>query len=583
MSHPSRFVRALVVGALAGVSLAVSATGADAHAIVKETVPAIDATVPTPPAEVVMRFNEPVELAFGAIRVYDTNQKRVDRAGARHQGGAEVVAVDLEPELPGGTYTVSWRVVSADGHPIHEGYVFHIGAPGARPEGIAAELLGDEAGAGRLEGALAGAARWVLFASLLVLVGAVGASVVWRDASLADADGGFRRRWRQVVAWSWLGAVIGTVAGYLLQGAVAGDLPFGDAFDPNVWSEVAGTRYGRVAFGRLAVLATLAVLLWPQRHGLMARPAASVGAAAQREQPHIGVVIAAVALAIAAALTPGLAGHAGTTSPIALNIAADAVHVTAAAVWLGGLILLLVAVVPFARRADGDAVAAGAVVARYSDVALVAIAAVVASGVVRSWVEVRELGALDESYGLVLLAKVAVFVPIVAAGFVNNRVLKPKLAALGATGAARAWSSLRRTVTTEVVLASVVVALTALLVNLVPARVAAGIDGPHVADIALGEYRLNVIVDPNQVGENQIHLTATTRTGAAAPVHEMRVLFRMPEQDIGPIVAEGVHLAPGHFVVQGRQLSVAGRWVLEVVVRTGRFDEERAETTLRVN
>jgi hypothetical protein len=48
-------------------------------------------------------------------------------------------------------------------------------------------------------------------------------------------------------------------------------------------------------------------------------------------------------------------------------------------------------------------------------------------------------------------------------------------------------------------------------------------------------------------------------------------------------VGEGVRLAPGHYVVQGRQLSVAGRWLLEIVARTGRFNEERTRVTVLVN
>lgn len=564
----ARLWRALVACALVVVSLVVWAEGADAHAIVKETIPAIDSTVRTAPKRVVMTFNEPVELAFGAIRVYDSNRNRVDDGDARHEGGADTVAVDLEDDLPDGTYTVTWRVVSADGHPIHEAFVFHVGAPGARPEGIATELLAGAGGAGRLEGALAGVARWLTFASLLALVGAVGfVLLVWPRQPLTNdtATARFGRRWRRIVVAALVGVAVGTAAAYLLQGAVAGDMSLSDAMDLDVLREVGTTRFGRVALARLALVLLLGGFVWWQRARLPT----------DRRSSAMGLVASGVVMMAA---TPGLGGHAGTTSPVALNLTADTVHVVAAGLWLGGLLVLLAAIIP-ARTVDGGP--AGVLVARYSDVALVAIAAVVVTGTLRSWVEVRQLDALDETYGLVLLAKIGVFLPILAAGYVNNRHLKPRLT--DTSSAPRAWKTLRRTVTAEVALAVIVVALTALLVNLVPARVAAGGDGPFVADLHIGAYHLNVIVDPNDVGENQIHLTARTTTGAAAPVEAMTVLFRMPDQDIGPLVADGRQLAPGHFVVQGRQLSVEGRWVLEIVARTGRFDEERAEMTLLVN
>jgi copper transport protein len=128
-----------------------------------------------------------------------------------------------------------------------------------------------------------------------------------------------------------------------------------------------------------------------------------------------------------------------------------------------------------------------------------------------------------------------------------------------------------------------VIAATALLVNIAPAREAAGLEGPLITDVRIGSDNLNVLVDPNQVGENEVHLTVTEPNGAATNVQAVRVLFRMPSEGIGPLVGEGVRLAPGHFVVQGRQLSVAGEWMLEIVARIGRFDEERTTVQVTVN
>lgn len=134
----------------------------------------------------------------------------------------------------------------------------------------------------------------------------------------------------------------------------------------------------------------------------------------------------------------------------------------------------------------------------------------------------------------------------------------------------------------EAGLAVVVLTLTAVLVNQPPARVAAGTAGPFAAQVALGPYRLDVLVDPAEVGENAVHPTAVTDRGAPAPVESLQILFRLPEADLGPLVAEGRRLAPGHFVVQGRQFSQPGRWVLELVAATGRFDEAGARVSVPV-
>jgi copper transport protein len=111
----------------------------------------------------------------------------------------------------------------------------------------------------------------------------------------------------------------------------------------------------------------------------------------------------------------------------------------------------------------------------------------------------------------------------------------------------------------------------------------AGIEGPFITDVRIGTNNLNVLVDPNEVGENEVHLTVTTPQGGPAPVKEVRVLFRMPAEEIGPLVGNGLELGPGHFVVQGHHLSVAGEWTLEIVARMSRFEEDRARTTVLVN
>jgi copper transport protein len=580
----------LALVGLPAAAVVLLASSAGAHAIVRDTGPGADQVVASSPERVVMRFNEPVEVAFGAIRVFDTNGQRVDRGRARHlPDDSHGVQVALEQDLPDGTYTVTWRVVSADGHPINEAFVFHVGAPGERPQGIAEQIVSGQSGAGRMEDALAGAARWATFGGLLVLGGAMGFLLfVWRPGRVAArpaaVENRFLRRWRTVLFVSWGVVLAASAAAYALQGAVAGDLPFADALSLDVLREVAWTRFGEVTL---------------LRFGLLGATLAAAAAVSGRLQPNLGksggAAVAAPALprwavgalgvlTVALLATPGLAGHAGSTSPVVLNVGGDVLHMVAAAAWVGGLVVLLVGAFPAARAAPaGDSQAALApVVARFSDLALVAVGVLVASGLLRSWAEVRALRALSEPYGVVLLVKLALFLPLVGLGVFNNRWLKPHIREVGERGG-RALATLRRAVLGEVALAVLVVAVTALLVNLAPARVAAGVEGPFITDVRLGEHRLNVLVDPNQVGENEVHLTATQSSGAPAPVEEMWVLFRMPDQRIGPLVGEGVRLAPGHYVVQGRQLSVAGRWLLEIVARTGRFDEERARLTVLVN
>jgi copper transport protein len=166
---------------------------------------------------------------------------------------------------------------------------------------------------------------------------------------------------------------------------------------------------------------------------------------------------------------------------------------------------------------------------------------------------------------------------------INNRVMKPRISSAVGDGSTSALGKLRRLVAGEVVLGAIVVAITALLVSLPPARTSAGVSGPFTKQVALDGDRLDVLITPNQVGRNEVHLTATTPEGSPSEIKEMTVLFTKPDQGIGPLVGEGKELATGHFVVQGNQLSVPGTWELEVVARLNRFDEVRATFEVTVN
>lgn len=555
-----------------------SAPGAAAHAVFTASEPRPDAIVDATPDRVVARFNEPVELAFGSLRVFDTNARRVDDGDARHPAGdLEAVEVGLADDLTDGTYTATYRVVSADGHPIDGAFVFHIGEPRAISRGIADQLLSAEGGAGRGEDVAFIVVRWANFAALLLLTGAwFFRSRIWsfRGAAESDTvDRAFASSWRRLLVWSWVAAVVLTLAGLVLQGSIVADVSWTGAFDPAIQRELAETRYGTIAIAKLALLVVAAGLWVASGRGARgpARPAF-----------FAGMSVAAALLA-----TPGLAGHAGSVSPVPFNVAADVVHVVAAGVWLGGLVVLLRVAFPASEAVVYPMRAADVmrgVVARFSTVAMWAVGLVVVTGIARSLVEVGAWRALfGEPYGWVLLAKVGAVVPMVALGAYNQRILKPRLdGAVDDENLGTALARLRRTVRIEAAAGVVVVLLTAVLVNVTPPRGEAGGSGPFITDVALGTDRLNVIVDPTQVGENIIHLTVTSSSGRPVEIEAMSVELELGAEDIGPIDAEGRRIETGHFVVQGRQLSVAGEWRMRVFATYDRFTDRTAIVTVPV-
>jgi copper transport protein len=172
-------------------------------------------------------------------------------------------------------------------------------------------------------------------------------------------------------------------------------------------------------------------------------------------------------------LAAALAGHVRGSSPLLPNLAAAVIHVAGGAAWTGGLVSLLVAALPASRSDDSEGGAAimAPVVARFSNLAVAGVVAVVTSGVYSAWVEVGTLGVLTGStYGLVLIAKLGTLVPILAIGAINNRWTTRRLLRAAASGAPRGTNvaTLRRLVAWEVALLAGLVGLTALLLSLSP-------------------------------------------------------------------------------------------------------------------
>lgn len=290
-------------------------------------------------------------------------------------------------------------------------------------------------------------------------------------------------------------------------------------------------------------------------------------------------------LLLALLATLGLAGHAGATSPVAINIPADIAHMAGVAAWLGGLVTLLAVAYPATRSLDepSRAKALSPVVRRFSAVAFWSVGVVVVTGSIRSWLELGSVSAFwEESYGLVLLTKVGVFLPLVALGAVNKRIVAPRLeASTSITGLSR----IRRLIGFEVTLGVVVVALTAVLVGLSPTSEASapgGQTGPFEATVEFGDGRLDVLIDPTQVGDNSVHLTATNGDGSPFELRRMTVDFALPKQDVGPLVAQGRKLSPGHYIVEGKQLSIPGEWTLTIKGRVDKFTQVDAEATVEV-
>lgn len=518
---------------LALLTLGLLAAPASAHAVLVSTDPAAGAVLDRAPAAVTLTFAEPVEAALGGVRVYDAAARRVDDGGVHHPGGrGESVAVGLRP-LPDGAYVVTWRVVSADSHPVHGAFTFRVGSGATGGEqALAARLLAQQGGSAAVGGVYA-LVRWLAFAALVLLVGGTAFTLVCLPAPDPRA--------LRILRWAAVSVVVTALLGLALQGPYAAALPLRDAVRPAVLRAVLDTRFGH-AWAARAVLGLVAL-------GLVGRRVLPVAA-----------LTGAGLLATAA-----VSGHAAVGGLAPLVVASDLVHLAAVSFWLGGLALLTACVLP-----RGDE--AGDVVARFSPLAFGCVVAIVVTGTFQSWREVGTFGALTgTTYGHLLIAKVAGFAVLVALGAVGRRWVRSRVAGGLAT--------VRRSVALEVVVASAVLALTALLVNAEPARTAYA--RPFTATLTSGDVSVNVVVSRAKAGPTDVHVYTLTTSGGIREVAELTGALRLPARDIGPLAVPFTRAGPGHFAAYGVDVPIPGRWALDLTVRTSDVDQTTVTTTVR--
>ncbi|MCA0144275.1 copper resistance protein CopC [Blastococcus sp. LR1] len=579
----------LVTGWLgAGV---VTAAPAAAHATLVSTEPGEGARLDDAPREVTLTFTEGISLGAGYARVLDGEQQRVD-AGAAEVDGA-VLTVPLRGELPDGGYLVTYRVISADSHPIAGAFSFAVGD---------AELLatGGEAAQDDTDpvvAALLPAARWLGFAGLALAVGLpVLAAVCWPAGWAAP-------RLRQAASGGALAVVVGALATFLLQGPYAAGSGIGSVGDPALLGATLGSEAGWVALVR-AVLALVFLLVLRR---VPRRP----------ETPSRALLIGGGVLALGLVVATAATGHpvAGPWPGLAVLVASA--HVAAMCVWLGGLAGLLLALL----RPATPPIELGAALPAYSRLAFGAVGVLVVSGIVQSVREVGSPSALAATgYGQLLMAKLLLVVVILTIAGVSRVWVQQRLGirrprsrrmitvhAFSATtaepgpeelsaaaerdraqaeNAAEHLPSLRRSVLLEAGLAAVVLAVTAVLVGTPPARsaVAQPVDVvlPLQGGSASASGTVQVSVDPARPGENALHVYLFDDAGRLTQPTEIRVTLTERTQEIGPLDVDLEPAGPGHFVGNGMTVPGAGTWSLTVTVRLDEFTALTAATDFPV-
>ncbi|MGI5184118.1 copper resistance CopC/CopD family protein [Dactylosporangium sp. CA-152071] len=545
---------AVVLGGLA--VLALPAAPAGAHATLVGSNPTADVVVDALPGEVVVTFTEPVRPVADKVRVIAPDGGRLD-TGKVTARGADLV-IPLRGNGPRGTYLVSYRVISADNHPISGGFAFSYGEVTATPT--------DDAGADVQTDPLVkhtmSAARWIGFMGLILLVGPALVLLTLWPARLPTTG-----PVRLALAGAGLVAVSALLELYLQIPYTSG----GGLLDATTdgAGDVLGSTYGAAHLIRLAAVVAAVLLL---------RPVAGLRAGRLDQALLIG-------LSVVGAATWPLSGHPSASPVPVLTVVADAAHLAAMAVWVGGLVMLFGFLL---RHADHREL--GVIMPVWSGWALLAVTVLVLAGTAQALVEIGTLGALTGTlYGRLVIVKVCLFAVILAAAAYARSVTNRNYPAAtddadeevdGATVRRR----LRIGVLVETGVVVLVLGVTSVLVQTTPARsveAAAGRPGrPVEVKVSSDLFQVVVDVSPARTGINTVHLYARRPDGSAPlKVVEWKATVALPSREVEPITVPLVALTPDHASGQ-IAFPTAGTWDMRVTVRVD--DINQATVTARI-
>lgn len=587
-------VRSIGVTILVVLLLVIPAVPALAHATLLQTTPGDSSVVGSSPAEVTLRFDQPVSTAAGAVKVLSPDGSRVDTGAVTLRDGNRTVAESLHGDLDPGTYTVLWRVISADTHTVFGAETFSVKTASTTTGAQAAEA--EQASAGKAADDLLDVSRLVFYLGLLLLLGALAfLAFLW--------PGGFAfRRTRRLLWGTWSLAVLGTVGGLLMQGPYSEGLGLYYTFDPQLIAQVLPTRFGVISMARLALLLVMAGAIW------------GIGRIRARV---IGVVAGVIGVGLL--ITTSAIGHAGTGDLAGFAFPADVFHLAAAGAWLGGLVVLAVGLLrqPQAELAD--------ILPRWSRYAELSVLVLVVTGTFAGWRQVREWGALTHTnYGILLLVKVGLVLVILALGAwgrsqVRRHFRTPLPHASGrgsgpspsgstserleagfllgggsvATRTAATVTAevrtidrpdvarvLRRSVIAEAVIAVVVLGVTAVLVSTTPAEESYFPVFEQTRSVT-DDLRVQVQVGPARAGLDDMHFTYSDSSGNPVDVTVVTARWTLQGgENVVPVQLK--RSSTGHYDREQVELSTVGTWQLAVTTQTSDVDSWTTLFTVRI-
>ncbi|MBC2267747.1 copper resistance protein [Listeria sp. FSL L7-0083] len=496
-----------------------------AHAYLENSNPADQSHIKTAPKQVTLVFNEEIEADFPLIEVKDSNGKRVETGKtAVSKKNNHMVEASLPAKLKADVYSISWRVVSADGHAVSGVLSFKLGD-------TKATFQSTEVPTNAFDLQISSVQKAILYIGFSLFIGMLvfGLGLYPRQEQLPEK---ITTRLKKIIwfALAFLGTAL--LMQLFVQTSITTGVSISESFQPDKLAAFLTTKTGYIWLSEIISWLVLVIFT-----AIMLRKNKQWSwFALLTESALIGYLIFAKAQN----------GHAAASADKIVSITADMLHMIAASVWVGGILVLLF-VLPKTGKARE-------VWSRFAIVAIIAVASILVSGLLMAVMNIGQMANLfTTNYGKILLFKIGLFLLMALLGLGHYIYLKLKNKKLPF-----------KTILIELIIGTIILIVASVLTNVqTPPPPAPKAFEETIA--AEGENaKINLRVEPATVGQNQFIITFTSADGATKTDFEQVTITTKSTKTVEKSTFQAKLANENQYFAEGLYINQTGKWEITV-------------------
>ncbi|MBC2139401.1 copper resistance CopC/CopD family protein [Listeria innocua] len=496
-----------------------------AHAYLENSNPADQSHIKTAPEKVTLVFNEEIEADFPLIEVKDSSGKRVETGKtAVSKKNNHMVEASLPAELKADVYSVSWRVVSADGHAVSGVISFKLGD-------TKATFQNTEVPSNAFDLQISSVQKAILYIGFSLFIGMLvfGLGLYPRKEQLTAK---ITTRLKKIIWFALAFLGIALLMQLFVQTSITTGVSISESFQPDKLAAFLTTKTGYIWLSELISWLVLVIFTV-----IMVRKNKQWSwFALLTESALIGYLIFAKAQN----------GHAAASADKIVSITADMLHMIAASVWVGGILVLLF-VLPKTGKARE-------IWSRFAIVAIIAVASILVSGLLMAVMNIGQMSNLfTTNYGKILLFKIGLFLLMALLGLGHYIYLKLKNKKLPF-----------KTILIELIIGTIILIVASVLTNVQtpPPPAPKAFDETITAE---GENaKINLRVEPATVGQNQFIITFTSADGATKTDFEQVTITTKSTKTDEKATFQAKLANENQYFAEGLYINQTGKWEITV-------------------